>query len=225
LIRKAQTSASSATVVDINRSRAYCVPIYDYIFGIRLNLEGDEKETLHQQIVQALEGVTDPETNQPIVQRVLRGEEYYHGPYADSTPDIIVIMDPNYGCGYRLGLYSSIATEVQFHEGRGDHRMEGIFIANGPNIVSGTEALPGLNIEDIAPTVLYLMGHPVPTNMDGRVLTGIVPSPRLVSQPVSYGNPIGFWPKEDKLEFYDEVMSDEDEKEIRERLQALGYLE
>jgi hypothetical protein len=82
-----------------------------------------------------------------------------------------------------------------------------------------------LNLEDIAPTVLYLMGLPVPSDMDGRVLAEIFSPTALESCPIRYGDPVGFWPREDEVAFSDEVMSDEDEGQIRERLQALGYLD
>jgi hypothetical protein len=61
--------------------------------------------------------------------------------------------------------------------------------------------------------------------MDGPVLTEIVTPDVLASQPVEYGEPVGFWPNEKEVNFHDEVTSDEDEAEIRTRLQALGYLE
>jgi hypothetical protein len=37
--------------------------------------------------------------------------------------------------------------------------------------------------------------------------------------------PLERWPSEQEAIFYDETMSEEDEAEIRDRLQALGYLE
>jgi arylsulfatase A-like enzyme len=82
-----------------------------------------------------------------------------------------------------------------------------------------------LNIEDVAPTILYLMGLPVPSDMDGRPLAEIVSPTVLESRPIRHGEPIGFWPREDEVTFTEEVISEQDEAEIRERLQALGYLE
>jgi predicted AlkP superfamily phosphohydrolase/phosphomutase len=46
--------------------------------------------------------------------------------------------------------------------GPAKHRMEGIFMAHGPGILAQPAPLANLRIEDIAPTVLYLMGLPIP---------------------------------------------------------------
>ena len=52
----------------------------------------------------------------------------------------------------------------------GSHRMEGIFLAQGPDVARGRSTM-GFRILDLAPTILHLMGVPVPTSMDGRVLS------------------------------------------------------
>ena len=48
--------------------------------------------------------------------------------------------------------------------------MEGILIAAGPAFQAG-DAPRDAGLLDIAPTVLHLLGVPVPDDMDGRVLT------------------------------------------------------
>jgi hypothetical protein len=68
------------------------------------------------------------------------------------------------------------------------------------------------------------MGLPRPSDMDGRVLTEIVAPEFLASQPVRSGDPIGLWPREDEVAFLDEALSEEDEADVRGRLEALGYL-
>ena len=52
------------------------------------------------------------------------------------------------------------------------HRMHGIFAVAGPGI-KRDELFHGTSLLDIAPTVLTLLGLPVPGDMDGRPLTGI----------------------------------------------------
>ena len=65
----------------------------------------------------------------------------------------------------------------------GDHRMEGILIATGPAFRPG--AVPSrADLLDIAPTVLHLLGVPVPADMDGRVLTELL-DPLAVPIPTS----------------------------------------
>jgi hypothetical protein len=61
--------------------------------------------------------------------------------------------------------------------------------------------------------------------MDGRLLTEIIEPTVLAAHAPEKGEPLERWPSEQEAIFYDETMSEEDEAEIRDRLQALGYLE
>jgi predicted AlkP superfamily phosphohydrolase/phosphomutase len=223
LVKKAVKNRSAT--VNVEQSQAYCVPMWNTVTGIQINLEGETKKALYQEIERELKKIVDPETGQPVVQQVYRGEDCYHGPYADNIPDLIVSMKQDYGCSYHLGHYSSVVTKRQVASREGNHRLEGILIASGRNVVSNPEPLANLNIEDLAPTVLYLMGLPIPLDMDGRVLTEILDSNVLESRPIMQGEPMGLWPNQDEAVFTDNVVSDEDEEQIRERLKALGYLE
>ena len=208
----------------MNESQAYCVPVFHSITGIRINLEGAGKEALRQEIMSELRSIVDPDTGEPVVEKIYRGEDYYHGPYADGTPDILVSMKSDYLCGYRLGHYSSVVTDIQLPEA-GFHRPKGIFAAIGPDVMASSDPLSGLNIEDVAPTVLYLMGLPIPSDMDGRVLTEIISPAVLEAQPIKAGEPVGRWPSEDAAVFSDEAVSEEDEEQIRDRLRGLGYVD
>jgi predicted AlkP superfamily phosphohydrolase/phosphomutase len=211
--------------VDMAHSKAYGVQVWGNITGIQIDLEGPEKEALRQEIVEGLARIVDPETGQPVVQRVYRGQDCYHGPYANHIPEIIVVFDPDYACNYHLGHYSSIVTRLQAVSSEGYHRIEGIFVASGPDVVSNPGPLSGLAIEDLAPTVLYLMDLPIPADMDGRVLTEILSPAGLESRPVRPGEPSGLWPDEGQAVFIDEALADRDEGEVRGRLRALGYLD
>lgn len=210
--------------VNAKDSQAYCVPVFHSIAGIRINLEGAAKEALREEIMSRLMDVIDPGSGEPVVEEIYRGEDYYHGPYANGIPDILVSMKSEYLCSYRLGHYSSIVTGVQSSEA-GSHRREGIFVATGANVKASSESLTGLRIEDVAPTVLYLLGLPVPSDMDGRVMTEVVAPGYLEARPIETGEPVGLWPSEGEAVFSDEVVSTEDEEQIRERLRGLGYID
>ena len=220
-----QAAKSRSAVADVKRSKAYCVPMYNNVMGIRINLTGEARESLRRDIMQGLKEIVDPETGQTPVREIYRGEDYYFGPYAGHFPDVIVILEPDYEGTPLLGHYSSVVTRMSAPPFGGSHRMEGIFMASGPDVIANPEPLAGLNIEDVAPTILYLMGLPVPSDMDGRPLAEIVSPTVLESRPIRQGEPIGFWPREDEVTFIEEAISEQDEAEIRERLQALGYLE
>ena len=56
---------------------------------------------------------------------------------------------------------------------KGSHRMEGVFIASGPDIVEG-QGIEGANIMDVMPTILKLLDVEIPGDLDGRVLSEIM---------------------------------------------------
>jgi predicted AlkP superfamily phosphohydrolase/phosphomutase len=216
---------SRSLKVDLQHSQAYCVPMYNHVMGIRIKLSGQRREALRQEIMRELKQIVDPETGQAVVREVCKGEDYYYGPYAENVPDIIVVMEPDYACSTSLGTYSSVVTKLQVSPDGGGHRMEGIFLASGAHILASSVPLPDLVIEDIAPTVLYLMDLPVPSEMDGRVLTEVLSPTTVESRPIRHGMPMNFWPNADEAMRNDEALSQEDDADIRKRLQALGYLE
>ncbi len=102
---------------------------------------------------------------------------------------------------------------VERYMAGGMHRREGIFIAAGPGIKTGVE-LPEENIVDLAPTILHLLGEPVPRVMDGRVLTEALVDPA----PVQFSED-----GESEIATEHSFASDE-AQQIEERLRGLGYL-
>jgi predicted AlkP superfamily phosphohydrolase/phosphomutase len=222
LIRKVKVTQPVRLKVD--RTRAYYRHIYSNVGGIHINLQGEERETLRDNLIQAVQQIVDPGTGQQVVRWVYRAEEYYYGPYADHMPDIVLVMAPQYGGNDSLSYVSSTITELRGARDPGGHYMEGIFVAEGPEIKSIPQKLSNLTIQDIAPTILYLMGVPVPSDMDGRVLTELLKPTALQARPIVQGSPVGMWPNDDAEHIVDE-RSASDEEMIQERLQALGYIE
>ncbi len=153
------------------------------------------------------------ENGAPILTNLWRGREVYHGPYATLGPDLHLELDH-----YSMIACPLFATEgrVMTRQIRGDsgcHRREGVFIAAGAGIRSGV-ALPEASILDLAPTLLHLLGEPVPRVMDGRVLTEALANPQAITyNEDNDADPMveyGFKPAE--------------AEQIEERLRGLGYL-
>jgi arylsulfatase A-like enzyme len=91
--------------------------------------------------------------------------------------------------------------------------MNGIFVASGAGIKNAGE-FSGAQLIDLAPTILHLMGLPVPTDMDGRVVTEALADARAVEYGgTSAGNAVTR-----------DGYSEEEEKEVIERLADLGYI-
>jgi arylsulfatase A-like enzyme len=103
----------------------------------------------------------------------------------------------------------------------GSHRLDGVLIASGGPIRRGAKPISA-RITDIAPTVLHLMGAPIPTDMDGRVLSEVFEEEFMESNPIDWeqteADGLGDVP--DDLHAFTEQESEL----IARRLQALGYL-
>lgn len=97
----------------------------------------------------------------------------------------------------------------------GTHRLDGIFIANGPGIAASRKI--HAHIEDIAPTVLAGLGERVPKDMDGRVLSSVFQEP----VEVHYEPPL-----ERKVDEKESgALTQRQMEEVADRLGALGYLD
>ena len=138
---------------------------------VYINLKGKEKEKVREELIKKLENVRNPKTGKKIAQKVYRKEEIYSGEYLSEAPDLII--DQTLGTHIRGGI--GVGKRDVFEDPRGwkaENKREGIFIAYGPDIKKG-ERLKKISILDLAPTILHLMGIPIPDDMDGRVLTEI----------------------------------------------------
>lgn len=129
---------------------------------------------LKGEVAAALKRATDPETGTRIFADVLDAAGVYTGPEVDSGPDLLAIPMP----GYVLSPLRSRKVVRANNFLSGEHHPDGIFMAWGPDVAEGR--LEDLWVGDIAPTTLHAMGHPVPEDMDGRVITGMF---RLDSAP------------------------------------------
>jgi len=103
----------------------------------------------------------------------------------------------------------------------GSHRMNGIFIAAGPDIQR--VKISKANICDVTPTLLYLFDHPIPSIMDGNILRDIFNPEYLEKHP----------PKHQSKKMAKEAigpgkvgsdLTEEDEEAIQKQLKDLGYI-
>jgi hypothetical protein len=73
-------------------------------------------------------------------------------------------------------------------------------------------------MENVAPTVLYLLGEPLPGDLEGRVLTEAIETSVLDTRPPTYDD-------DAPTEIASSGISAEDTEEVERRLRDLGYLE
>lgn len=208
--------------IDWSETKAYGLRM-----GIFINLKGrdpegiiepgEEYERLRNEIIESLHRVRHPETGKKIITDIFKKEELYSGKYLDSAPDLIYVMDnmryrPMEGINHGRVFIEPIVSA--------DHRINGIFIAYGPSIKKTGKEIQHIKIYDITPTVLHILGVPIPKDMDGRVLKEIFEKEsELARKPVLYQEM-----EEKRLARRKKGFKSEDEKKIKERLRELGYL-
>ena len=196
--------------------------------GIYINLKGRdsegivepgrEYERVRDLIMDELLKLKDPKTSEPVVDKVYRKEEIYSGPYLPLLPDI-VLSTGSLPYMPRDDLSASKVVERIPARGyvEGRHTLPGIFMAMGLIIGKGT--ITGAKIVDVAPTILYAMGLPVPRHMDGKVLEDIFCEEYRESRPIRYEGRKSSLPEREAPSVY----TDEETRDIEERLRGLGY--
>jgi predicted AlkP superfamily phosphohydrolase/phosphomutase len=217
--------------VDWSRTRAFCKP---GLGQITINLRGREPygcvkpgaeyAQVRGDIVAKLRDLRNPWTGEKVGGVIVTKEEVYHGPYFDEAPDVTFLpLENNYLAGSILGFMTPHAiTNDPFNfllgcVGFGNHRMDGILIAEGPPIRQG-QWISGASVLDLAPTILHLMGEGVPCDMDGRVLEDLFTERFVREAPVVFTDPSGEGTRQAA------GMSQAEEEDLVNRLRGLGYL-
>jgi predicted AlkP superfamily phosphohydrolase/phosphomutase len=172
---------------------------------------GEEYEQVVGRIMKHLLAVKDPVTGERVYAAVHRARDIYHGAFAEQAPDLLV----EYANAHRVG--QADRPRVLNPGLEGNHTLHGIFIAHGPSI--RPRPPDNAQITDLAPTILYLLGLPVPRDMDGRVMTEILDPVRVAAQPVTYDASAA------AAQAADYHFSEEEAKLVRDQLRALGYIE
>jgi predicted AlkP superfamily phosphohydrolase/phosphomutase len=186
---------------------------------------GAEADRVCARLAADLRELRETETGEPLVARVVRTRELYDGPACDTLPDLIVL--------WREGYISRVRTDVRpgsgsvlrptgrtIEEWSGSHRSDGLLIAQGPDFASA-ETVEGAQLADLAPTLLHLLGQPVPEDMTGRVLEQLFSARFRSENPVRYSAADGGGLREARPQL---ELSPEESDEIEERLRRMGYL-
>jgi predicted AlkP superfamily phosphohydrolase/phosphomutase len=218
--------ATGASRVDWSRSQAYRIPLYPPAEGIVVNLRGrqeqgavepgEQYEQVRDRIIETLEGLRDPQSGEPVVQWARRREQLYSGSHLDEAPDVVALFHPAYKAASGLGeLFEPVPGQI-LDEFSGVHAMEGIFAAAGLGVREGVD-LGTRSIVDVAPTLLALLGRPVPSDSDGAVMEQALRDAAGVRE--------GAGTYQDRQADDQPALTAEEEATLEESLRALGYLE
>jgi hypothetical protein len=98
----------------------------------------------------------------------------------------------------------------------GDHRLEGVLVAAGPDVIAGPLEQPA-HLIDLTPTAMAALDVPSSIPRDGRVLTVLVGDGAevRVEADVAAGSDVGA----------DTGLTSDEEGEIEDHLRGLGYVE
>jgi predicted AlkP superfamily phosphohydrolase/phosphomutase len=214
----------SAQDIDWGGTKVYSIGNIGQIF---INLKGREPmgivepgaeyEDLRDEIMAKLRQVRDPETGEKVMERVYKREEVYSGPYLPQMADILILpKDLSYQAAGLSEFMSNTIMAPSFGY-TGGHRMQGLCMLRGDCIRPKSE-LKGARIIDLAPTILYLMGVPIPADMDGMVLKGVLEPEFLAKHPIQMAE------SEVTIEDDGSGFSEEEAEMIAERLRSLGYV-
>lgn len=220
-------SRRTERVIDWSRTRAYATK-----WGLNINLKSrepqgivkpsEEYEALVEMIIQKLRLVQDPKTGKPLFDLVARKEDVYQGPYVGEAHDIVIAPNTVPTELEQNPLYPEAIREITPADlGNGYHRLEGILMMKGPMIAPHAK-LGHPRLEDLAPTILYLMGLPIPDYMDGRVLASALRREVLDRYPVEL---VSATAHRREVAPSHRVESVADDERIREQLKNLGYLD
>ncbi len=223
--------------VDFDRTRA-CVMHAGMAGFLYINLAGrqpcgivkpSDYELLREEIRERLLG-EEGQINDPngrtirLFTEVHRPEELYGCSRDDQPwmPDLILIPHDSLAVVRKI-RGTSVVNWLPYSKIEGTHRPDGVIAARGPGIARRADLRT--HIVHCAPTVLALMGVPIPNDMDGRVIeelfeslpavryesAGILASATARVQTTSPAN--------------NEAYSETELEKVTERLSELGYLE
>jgi predicted AlkP superfamily phosphohydrolase/phosphomutase len=160
--------------------KSIAMPLVRYGYSIYINskarfdvgITGEtETEKVRERLIGLLSKERSPLTGESPFTFVKKAEEEYTGPYATDGPDIVIGLHDHavVGIGHHSKSYSRLVKNY--------HDNYGIFAISGPGIKNGR--LEDRKLIDVAPTILHLLGIPVPSHMDGSVITDVFIEPEM----------------------------------------------
>ena len=208
--------------IDLERSIAFdpghTVPFGGIYINDRLIDAPQKKEELIKEIAGKLR---DWGNSNSVKVEIWRSDNSL-GDEANTGPDLVIGID-DWRCVILKDRSDGKVFDRRPYSPRhtGSHRMNGIFIAAGPDIQKGV--VDHVHICDVAPTVLYLFNQPVPSNIDGLVVKDIFTAEYLANHPVEFQTEVRDDKRTDMINDAKE-MTDEERDALQQQLRDLGYL-
>jgi len=154
--------------IDLERSKVVLVGHTIPFGAIYINERCKSKDEVLSDLEHKLRNLSK-ELGRNLRVTIYKVKDIYHGSNVNMLPDIIftindwscvITKDPSANVIYRDGPYSPRHT--------GSHRLNGIFLAYGPEIASN-KRVNDISVCDILPLILHLFDVPIPRDVLGRV--------------------------------------------------------
>jgi predicted AlkP superfamily phosphohydrolase/phosphomutase len=224
--------------IDWSATQAFAYEAFAYSPNIWINLKdkmpqgivspGRDYQALVRLIQNELHDLRDPVSGQRLIRAAYRKDDVYQGSFSAQAPDLLLAWWEDGQFVMKGGVADTAHPAVVVNKGNfvggrdlsGDHRMAGMMImAGGPFKIQSE--LHGANIVDLTPTILYLMGLPIPDDMDGKVLENALRNDILATHRITRHQVT----PDDRTSGTDHTYTNQEEEKIKERLRAMGYLE
>jgi predicted AlkP superfamily phosphohydrolase/phosphomutase len=163
--------------IDWDKTKAYSFGNYSQIYlnmenkknGMRI--KNDDYTNIRSSIIEMLYNLKDPETNEKIVDDVIKKEDVFSGPHLGDAPDIIVRMKDSkyvgYAVGGKTGAFGNNSVFGSPVIGSSAHSINGVLMVVGDNIKNGAKI--EAKITDVTPTILKIVDI-FKSDLDGHVL-------------------------------------------------------
>ncbi|MFH1144560.1 MAG: alkaline phosphatase family protein [Candidatus Eisenbacteria bacterium] len=147
-----------------------------------------EAHAVRAKLIDLLSSVTDPRTGQRICAEIYTNEQAFSGVYAEKGPDLVVVPAPGYFVveGDRTGENPDAVLVPHASVVSGWHKMNGLFAMRGPAIRGGRRDREGdtpYSLVDVVPTLLYVLGEPIPEGLDGKIMRGLIDPAHFSTHP------------------------------------------
>ena len=153
--------------IDLSRTKALGIGLV-HVF---INLKGREPDgivdpadfaTTQQKIIDALHAYTDPATGRhPFTLALTRADAEMVNLWGELVGDVVYALDPGFD-----GAHGKQLPSTSFGIG-GQHST---FVLAGAGIKKGVALRRQVRVVDVAPTIAYLLGVPMPANVEGGVV-------------------------------------------------------
>lgn len=162
--------------VDWKRTQAYALGLGN----IFINLQGREPEGIvspedHSKLCEEIRAklLNLRHNNKAVVDQANLCEEIYTGPYQKEGGDIVVGFSRGYRIAWQstLGNLSAEVVTPNLSKWSGDHCSVSPRLIPGILFCNRKMAISQASLLDLAPTILALLGVPVPVDMEGKNLT------------------------------------------------------